>query len=148
MTRTRIQSVADTLAAHDYESLRVDMVRQGRDEDLPALNLLEAGFSVGHVYTLFTIADRLRRYNRDRCNRPLSVDEVAWADREEGLARHILRYTVAPTSPAPHVPRTTVTDAEITGLPGGASFRVRLKSARTGEELRGNDFGDGRYTAF
>lgn len=148
MTRQDIKSVLNALCLLGYEEARVSYVRLRDEHKIPVLNLLEAGFSVAQVYTLLTIADRLRRYHTERCNRPLHDEDIKWADRDEGIARQIILYAAPSPSPAPLTPRTTVIDAEITGLPGGASFRVRLKSERTGEELRGNDFGDSRYTAF
>lgn len=143
MTRSTLTHLSSRLLAFGYEQARLDEVRAGREENIPALNLLEAGVSVGHVYTLFTISRRLVRYNTARCNGETTAQMDEAAERDEREATTFLAAMAGSS-----VPRTTVIDAEITGLPGGASFRVRLKSARTGEELRGNDFGDGRYTAF
>lgn len=142
-TPNRYQSIAEDLAAYGYEMARRMYHRRGASpQDVSALCLLAAGFKWPEVRTLFQIADRLRRYATDACNRPTYAEEDASAERDEGLARQILGYTVCDEGPP--VRRSTVQEAEITGLPGGAAIKVRLLTMG-GDVIAGNDFGDSRF---
>ena len=125
-----------------YAAARRAADRNGEPAHVSAVCLLACGFTPPQVRTLFQIATRLRRYHEARCNRPLRDGEETAAENDERLAHHILLYSVAPDGPP--IPRSCVLAVELTGLPGGASIKVRLRLA-DGTEIAGNDFGDSRY---
>ena len=142
-TPNRYQLIASDLEDAGYTAARRMYARRGASpKDVSALCLLAAGFTWPEVRTLFQIAARLTRHETNVCNRPVTAKEVASAERDESLATQILNFKVMDDGSS--VRRSTVQEAQLTGLPGGAAIKVRLLTT-SGDVIAGNDAGDTRF---
>ena len=137
-----LRAIQTGLDETGYAAARRGADRNGEPAQVSAVCLLACGFTPPQVRSLFQIADRLRRYNTDRCNRIVTDREQEDTERDERLAHHIILYSITPDGPP--ILRPCVLAVELTGLPGGAAIKVRLRLPN-GVEAAGNDFGDSRF---